>query len=62
MDWLETEIHARRDQLYAEARQARLIRTIKGDVPGIRGRIADSADAVSAVLATLAHALREHEA
>lgn len=62
MDWLETEIHARRDQLYAEARQARLIRAIKGDVPGIRGRIADSAQAMSDMLASLAHALREHEA
>lgn len=62
MDWMTSEIHARRDSLYAEADKSRLIRTIKGETPGIRGRIADGADAMSAALASLAHALREHEA
>jgi hypothetical protein len=62
MDWITSETHARRDQLYAEASHARLIRAIKGEPPGIRGRIADGAQAMSDVLASLAHALREHEA
>jgi len=62
MDWMTSETHARRDQLYAEASKARLIHAIKGEVPGIRGRIADSAQAMSDALASLAHALREHEA
>ena len=62
MDWMTSETHARRDQLYAEAAHARLINAIKGDVPGIRGRIADTAQAMSDVLASVAHALREHEA
>ena len=62
MDWITSETHARRDQLHAEASHARLIHSIRGEVPGIRGRIADSAQAVSDVLASLARALREHEA
>jgi hypothetical protein len=58
--WLQAEARARRDELYAVARLARLIRLAEsGRSTGLRSRIADGAHAISVALAHLAQNLRE---
>jgi hypothetical protein len=60
--WISVEIHRRRDDLLAEAAQARIVRMLEsGRSSGIRGRIADGADSLSVVLANLARAVRAVE-
>lgn len=61
--WISVEIHQRRDDLLAEAARARIIRMLEsGRSSGIRGRIADSAESCSALLAGLARAMRNDHA
>lgn len=57
--WLKIELHARRNELLASARQARLIRLAEsGRGRSVRGRIADSAQRLSNLLAVFAQAVR----
>jgi hypothetical protein len=61
--WLSVEIHRRREDLLAQAARARIIRMLEsGRSSGIRGRIADSAESLSEMLADLARAMRNNEA
>jgi hypothetical protein len=61
--WMSVEIHRRREEMLAQAAHARIIRMLEsGRSSGtIRGRIADSADSLSAALAGLARAIRSPE-
>ncbi len=57
--WLQAEVRVRREELYAVARLARLIRLAEsGRSTGFRGRIADGADALSSAFAHLAENIR----
>lgn len=57
--WICVHIEKRREELYAEAARARVLRMLEsGRSTGIRGRIADGADFASGVLANLAGRLR----
>jgi hypothetical protein len=57
--WLSVHIDQRREQLHAEAARARIIRMLEsGRSSTIRGRIADSAESASIMLANLARKMR----
>jgi len=57
--WLSVHIDQRREQLYAEAARARIIRMLEsGRSTSLRGRIADSAESASILLANLARKMR----
>ncbi|MDQ6825766.1 MAG: hypothetical protein M3Z14_01020 [Candidatus Eremiobacteraeota bacterium] len=58
-NWIRTEIHQRRDEMFLLASKARLHRLSRGEPETIRGRIADSALLVSVLLANFAQAVRE---
>jgi hypothetical protein len=57
--WMSVEVHRRREELLAQAARARIIRMLEsGRSSSIRGRIADSAESLSVVLAGFARAMR----
>jgi hypothetical protein len=57
--WLQNETRTRRDDALESVRRRRLVRLAgSGRSTGLRVRIADSAQAVSDVLAALARSLR----
>lgn len=57
--WIAIDIHQRREELHAQAVRARIIRMLEsGRSSGIRGHIADSAEALSILLAGVAQAMR----
>lgn len=57
--WISVHIEKRREELYADAAHARIIRMLEsGRSTGIRGRIADGAQAASEALAQFAQRLR----
>lgn len=57
--WIDVHIQKRREELYADAARARIIRMLEsGRSTGIRGRIANGAQAASDALAHLAQRLR----
>lgn len=57
--WLEAEVRVRRDELYDVARVTRQVRLAEsGRSTGIRGRIADGADALGVALVTFADRIR----
>jgi hypothetical protein len=57
--WIGAYIDERREELYAQAARARIIRMLEsGRSSGIRGRIADGAELVSDALAHFAQRLR----
>jgi len=61
--WLDAEIRIRREDALENARCSRLARLAAGGrSPRVRVRIADSAQAMSDVLAALARSLRNGEA
>ncbi len=61
--WIGLEIQRRREDLYAQARQARAVRETRAVRRArLTQRVADGADALSVLLAGWAHALRKHEA
>lgn len=61
--WISVDIQQRRDDLYAQAARARLLRMLEsGRSTGLRDRIADSAETLSDLLAGLARVMRNHEA
>ncbi|HEY8314617.1 MAG TPA: hypothetical protein VIG51_10675 [Candidatus Baltobacteraceae bacterium] len=58
--WIYSETHQRREELYSYALRARIIRQAEsGRSYSLRGRIADSAQAVSDLLAHFAHTVRD---
>lgn len=57
--WIGSHIEKRREELYADAVRARVIRTLEsGRSSGIRGYVADGAESFSHVLADFARRLR----
>ncbi len=58
-NWIRTETHQRRDEMFLFASKARLRRLLDGKPETIRGRIADGALVMSALLANFAQAVRE---
>lgn len=61
--WLDAEIRIRREDALENARRSRLAHlAVSGRSPRVRARIADSAQAMSDVLAALARSLRNGEA
>jgi hypothetical protein len=57
--WISVHIEKRREELYADAARARIIRMLEsGRSTGIRGRIADGAESASNMLANFARRLR----
>jgi hypothetical protein len=57
--WIDVHIEKRREELYADAARARVLRMLEsGRSMGIRGRIADGAQAASNALAHVAQRLR----
>ncbi|HEY9179092.1 MAG TPA: hypothetical protein VIO32_00130 [Candidatus Baltobacteraceae bacterium] len=57
--WIHVHIQKRREELYADAAHARIIRMLEsGRSSSIRGRIADGAQAASDALAQIAQRLR----
>jgi hypothetical protein len=61
--WISVELHQRREELHAQVAHARIIRMLEsGRSSSIRGRIADSAEALSQLLACFAQAVRDREA
>jgi hypothetical protein len=57
--WIDIHIDRRREELYADAARARIIRMLEsGRSSSIRGRIADGAELASDALAHLAQRLR----
>jgi hypothetical protein len=60
--WFSVDIERRREELYAQAVRARLIRLLEsGRSSGLRGRIADHAESLSDALAHFARAVRGFE-
>lgn len=60
--WFETEIRMRRTDALTQAQRGKLIRLAEsGRSTGIRGHIADSAQALSDAFAELARSLRAGE-
>lgn len=61
--WIGVEIQRRREELHAEAHRDRIMRMLEsGRSSSIRGRIADSAESLSDLLAGLARAIRDEQA
>ncbi len=61
--WYSVDIQRRREELHAQAARARIIRMLEsGRSSSIRGRIADSAESLSDLLASFARAMRNDEA
>ena len=59
-NWIFSETHQRRKRILADASHARLEREARRSKPSrLRGRIADSALAVSELLASFAQVVRE---
>ncbi len=58
-NWIRSEIHQRRDEMFLFVSKARLHRLSRGEPETIRGRIADGALIMSALLANFAQAVRE---
>jgi hypothetical protein len=57
--WIDVHIDKRREELYADAARARIIRMLEsGRSTGIRGRIAEGAESASNALANFARRLR----
>jgi hypothetical protein len=57
--WFETEIRMRRDDAFKSAQRSRLLRLAEsGRSTSVRARIANSAQAMSDALATVARTLR----
>ena len=57
--WISVHIDQRREELYADAARARVLRMLEsGRSRGIRGRIADGAESASNVLASFARRMR----
>jgi hypothetical protein len=57
--WIDVHIDKRREELYADAAHARIIRMLEsGRSSSIRGRIADAADSASNALANFARRVR----
>ena len=61
--WISVDIHRRRDELHAQAVRARTIRMLEsGRSSSLRGRIADSAESLSELLAGFARVMRNDKA
>ena len=61
--WISVDIHRRRDELHAQAVRARIIRMLEsGRSSSLRGRIADSAESLSELLAGFARVMRNDKA
>ena len=61
--WISVDIHRRRDELHAQAVRARIIRMLEsGRSRSLRGRIADSAESLSELLAGFARVMRNDKA
>jgi hypothetical protein len=61
--WYDAEYRMRRDEILASAARARLIRlATSGRSKSLRGRIADGAQSMSDLLASLAHVVRGTQA
>jgi hypothetical protein len=61
--WIGVDIQRRREELLAQAAHARIIRMLEsGRSSSLRGRIADSADSLSQLLAGVARVMRKDEA
>ena len=61
--WISSETHQRREDLYSFASRSRIIRKVEsGQSHSIRGFIADRAQAMSDLLAHVAHAMRDEQA
>ncbi len=58
-NWIRTEAHQRRDEMFLCVSKARLHRLSRGEPETIRGRIADSALMISALLANFAQVVRQ---
>lgn len=57
--WYSAEIQRRRDELFAQAAQARMLRMLEGGrSSGFRERLAGGADSLSDLLAGIARTLR----
>lgn len=57
--WISVHIDRRREELYADAARARIIRMLEsGRSSGLRGSIADAAEAAGNALANFARRLR----
>lgn len=57
--WISVHIDKRREELYADAARARIIRMLEsGRSSGIRGYVADGAESASNALANFARRLR----
>lgn len=57
--WISVHIEKRREELYADAARARIIRMLEsGRSTGLRGSIANGAECASNALANLARRLR----
>lgn len=61
--WISVDLQRRREELLAQAAHARTIRELEsGRSSSIRGRIADSAESLSELLAGFARVMRNDEA
>jgi len=61
--WISVDIHRRRDELHAQAVRARIIRMLEsGRSSSLRGRIANSAESLSELLAGFARVMRNDKA
>ena len=61
--WISVEVQRRREELYAQAAHARIIRMLEsGRSTSIRGHIADGAESLSDLLASFARVMRKDEA
>lgn len=61
--WIESETRYRRQQLYAHAARAHLLRLAEsGRSKSVRGHVADGAQTMSELLASFARTVRGHEA
>jgi hypothetical protein len=61
--WYGVETQRRRDDLYAQAAHARILRMLEsGRSSGVRDRIADGAESLGSLLTNFARVMRNHEA
>lgn len=58
-NWIRSEVHQRRDEMFLVVSKARLHRLSRGEPENIRGRIADGALIMSVLLANFSQAVRE---
>ena len=60
--WISVDLQRRREELHAQAAHARVIRRLEsGRSSSLRGRLADSAQSLSELLAGFARVMRNNE-